>query len=281
MKKNKLILLLITVLALVFTLAACNGGAATTTEMADTTRVAATTTPLVITSSAPGTSSPLDGEDAMAAYAYISQTMNALGGYEATVVEDINYDFESTSVEMLVKVNTRNGQKAFVRTTIDDTGSTLDLTYVDGVAYCLVKSTGIEVKYKTQEDESVLSIVKELFDEQGDDSDKIASAAFGARENGSYTLNLTVTREAALETILKLYEGSTLDASAFSDIVETAVIECTSDGYVTKMTETVTYTVEGMACSIVSVATYHNVGSVPTISAPADAYNYVDADAMK
>ena len=191
---------------------------------------------------------------------------NALLPLQNPVGENIRYD----------------GKKGIMTATMDES-TTMKATYIDGLVYVVVQSTGLQMKYKTR-DESMTSAFEKIFstfEKDEEDTDKIASVTFGTRENGVYTLVATYTKEAALETIMKDYEGYEIDASAFTNITDTMVFECTADGYVTKMTETITYTVEGMECSMTTVGTYKNVGVIPEITAPADADSYMDMDAME
>ena len=91
--KSKLILLILVLVALVVTLAACGG-------TAETTANETTTVPVV-------TTTPLDGDDAMAAYEYVSEKMNALKGFEATLVEEQTVGFNNTKLVALL-VNQTN-----------------------------------------------------------------------------------------------------------------------------------------------------------------------------
>jgi len=185
-------------------------------------------------------------------------------------------------MEMFVKINLADGKKGFIGAKLDEEGSTLDMTYIDGVVYCLMKSTGVEMKYKTQE-ASLVNSFEEIFTtfEEDDEESEIASVSFGERENGVYTLTATLTKESALEALMKQYEELGMDESAFTNIEYTVVVTCNADGFASRVKQTLTYTLQGMACSIVSDSTYHNVGTVPEITAPADADAYADVDEMK
>lgn len=265
--KNKLILLLLVLVALVVTLAACGG-------TAETTANETTTVPVVKTT-------PLDGDNAMAAYEYVSEKMNALKGFEATLIEEQTVGFNNTKLEMVAKINLLDGKKGFISTKLDDKGSTLDMTYIDGVVYCLMKSTGVEMKYKTQ-DGSLINSFEEMFNSfEEDEESKIESVSFGERENGVYTLTATFAKEKALKVLMKQYEELGIDESALTDVKYTAVVTCNADGYATRVTQTITYTLQGMACSVISDGIYTNVGTLPEITAPADAYSYADADEME
>jgi len=270
--KSKLILLLLVLVALVFTFAACGENAETTTE----------STTDAVTTTAPVTTTPLDGDDPMAAYEYVSEKMNALGGFEATLVEEQTVGFENSRVEMRVKINLLDGKKGFISGKLDEEGSTIDMTYIDGVVYCFMKSTGLEVKYKTQE-ASIVNNFEEIFNtfEEDEEESRIESVSFGERKNGVYTLTATLTKKAGLEVLMKQYGELGIEESALTNIKYTAEITCNADGYASRMKQTITYTLQGMACSVVSDGAYHNVGTIPEITAPADAYSYADADEME
>ncbi|MBQ4121256.1 MAG: hypothetical protein IJD35_04495 [Clostridia bacterium] len=251
--KNKLILLVLLLVALVFTFTAC-GDTETTT--------------------------PLEGDDAKAAYDFVCEKMNALGGFEAEMLEESNNGSESASMEMSVKINFANGKKGYITTKLDDAGSLLDMTYLDGTVYCLMKSSGMEIKYKSA-DASLTAAFEELFSTFEEDDDEIASVAFGSRENGVYTLNLTATEATALEFIMNDFEDMEMDASDFSHVSLTMTLECNAEGYVTKMIQTLSYTVAGEAYTETTTCTYKNIGTLPEITAPADADSYMNMDEMQ
>ena len=273
--KNKLILLLVALLALVFTFAACSGSAATTTEAPDTTTAPVTTT------EAPVTTTPLDGDDAMAAFEYVSEKMNALLGFEVEMTEETSYNGVSDKMDMKVKVAFDEGKKAFMSVKMDE--GTMDATYIDGVVYVVMKMTGMEMKYKTQDASMTASFEKifNTFEDEHDDKADIASISFVSRENGVYKLTAVMTEEAALELVLAGYEGYEIDASAFSNVSQEITFECTADGYVTKQTQTLTYTVAGAVCTETTSGNYLNLGVIPEINAPADADSYMNMDEME
>jgi len=57
--------------------------------------------------------------------------------------------------------------------------------------------------------------------------------------------------------------------------------ECNANGYVTKIVETLTYTFDGDHCSETTTCTFKNVGTLPAVSAPADADSYMNMDEME
>ena len=268
--KSKLILFILVLVALVVTLAACDGEAETTTAPAVSTTVPATTT-------APVTTTPLDGDDAMAAYEYVFQKMKALGGYEATVTEEHDLGLQETRVKSTVKINLLDGKKGFVSSRVNKEYESVDMTYLDGVVYCLVKSTGVNVKYKTTDRATTLAFEK-LFAEM-EEENKPVTAAFVKRESGEYRFQATFDKAVGRKLVYEMYEGVSL--SAFSDIGYSVEFECNADGYITYMKYKLFFTVDGASCSYITETTYHNVGSVPEISAPADASSYVDESELE
>ena len=84
-----------------------------------------------------------------------------------------------------------------------------------------------------------------------------------------------------IKILLKSFEAQGYDASAFSDYSVTSKLVCGADGYPISSTDLLTFTMEGMACSVISETTYQNIGTVPEITLPADADSYVDADAAE
>lgn len=278
--KNKLMILLVVLVALVFTLVACGE---TTDTTADTTTVPAVTTTTTSTTATVVTTTPLEGEDAMAAYKFFSQKMNTLKGCEIEMVNESSYAGETSLMEATVKINLVDGKKGFMSMTDDSVDYVVDSTYIDGVVYMLVKMPGVEMKYKT-EDESMTSTFEGIFaafETKKDGENKIESVVFGKRENGVYTLVATQTKEAALESIMEDYEGLDIDASAFSNVSKTMTFECTADGYVTKSVERLTYTFDGEVCSEITTLTFKNAGTLPEISTPADADSYMNMDEME
>lgn len=251
--KNKLILLLLVIVALTITLTACGQEKST---------------------------NPLDGDDAKAAYDYICEKMNALDGFEADMIEASTYGGETESMEMDVKLSRQGGKKAFISTKLDDAGSFMDMTYIDGMVYCYVKSSGMEMKYKST-DASLTSGFDDIFASFEEDDEEVVSVTFGSRENGVYVLNAVATEETVLEIVMEKYEGYEMEASDFSNLSLTITMECGADGYVTKMIQTLTYTVEGESYTETSTCTYKNIGTVPEISAPADADSYMNMDEME
>lgn len=275
--KNKLMILLVVLVALVFTLVACGE---TTDTTADTTTVPAVTTTTTSTTATVVTTTPLEGEDAMAAYAFICNKMNALQGFEVNIVENSRYNDETSVMESDVKMNYADGKKGFMSTKLED-GSLVEATYIDGIVYCLMKMPGFEMKYKTQ-DESMTSTFEDWFDTfEEDEKDQVATVVFGKRENGIYTLVVTATEEGALELIMADYEGLGVDASEFSDVSNVVTYECNAEGYVIKFTETLTYTWDGDRYSETTTCTFKNVGTLPEVKAPADADSYMDMDEME
>lgn len=124
--------------------------------------------------------------------------------------------------------------------------------------------------------------VDEKFDSfEADDPDTVASVVFGSRENGVYTLVITATEEGALELIMTDYGDFGIDASEFSDVSQVMTFEYNADGYVTKMTETLTYTWDGEVYSDTITCTFKNVGTLPEVKIPADADSYMDMDEME
>ncbi len=279
--KTKLIVLLLVLVALVVTFAACGESAGTTADET-TTAPAVTTTIPVTTTTAPVTTTPIEGEDAMAAYKFMSEKMSTLRGFEVTMLSESSFGVESVSQEGSVKINLADGKKGFMSMQLEE-NSMVDATYIDGVVYCLVKMPGMEMKYKTQ-DESMTSSFETIFtafETEKDGENKIESVAFGKRENGVYTLVATATKEEALASIMEEYEGFDIDPSAFSNISHTMTYECTADGYVTKSVETLTYTFDGEVCSEVITLTFKNAGTLPEITLPADADSYMNMDEME
>ena len=285
--KTKLIVLLLVLVALVCTFAACGESAETTAEGTTTAPAVITTAPVtttipVTTTQAPVTTTPIEGEDAMAAYEFMSEKMSALLGFELTMLSESSVGVESFSQEGSVKINLADGKKVFMSMQLED-NSVVDATYIDGVVYCLVKMPGIEMKYKTQ-DQSMTSSFETIFtafETEEDGENKVATVEFVKRENGVYTLFATATKEAALASIMKDYEGIEDDPSAFSNISNTMTFECTADGYVTKSVETLTYTYAGEVCSEVTTLTFKNAGTLPEITLPADADSYMNMDEMQ
>jgi len=267
--KTKLILLLLLLVALVFTFAACEDGSETTTE--------GTTTVPELTTTAPVTTTPLDGDDPMAAYEYVFQKMKALGGYEATVTEEHDLGLQETRVKSTVKINLLDGKKGFISSRINKEYESVDMTYLDGVVYCLVKSTGVNIKYKTTNRATTLAFEK-LFAEM-EEENKPESVAFVKRESGECRFQATFDPAAGRKLVYEMYEGVSL--SAFSDIGYTVEFECNADGYITYMKYKLFFTVDGVSCSYITETTYHNVGLVPEISAPADASSYVDESELE
>ena len=270
--KTKLLLLLFVLVALVCTFASCAGEAETTAE--------STTTAPVVTTTAPVTTTPLDGDDPMAAYEYVLKKMNSLGGYEATIIEEHDLGLEETTVKSTVKVNLLDGKKGFISTRINKEFESVHMTYIDGTVYCLVKATGMDIKYKTT-DRAVTLAFDELFaelEEKGKDNDP-ESVAFVKRENGSCLFQATFSKAVGRKILFENYEGA--NPSAYSDIAYTAEFECNADGYITDITYKLFFTVNGMACSFITETTYHNVGTVPEVTAPADAYSYVDESELE
>ena len=249
--KNKLMLLLLVLVALVVTLAACGESAANT--------------------------NPLEGDDAKAAYDFVSKKMNGLGGFEADMIEASAYGDETSSMEMDVKINLTGGKKGVITTELDGEGSLLDMTYIDGTVYCLMKSSGMEIKYKSS-DSSLTSGFDELFATFEEEDDDFASVEFVSRENGVYVLKATATEETALEIIMNDFEDAEMDASDFSNLSLTMTVECDADGYVTKMMQTLSCTVEGETYTRTTSCTYKNIGTLPEITAPADADSYMNMD---
>ena len=275
--KTKLILLLLVLVALVFTFAACGE---TTDTTAENTTVPDVTTTVPVTTPP----SPLDGEDAKAAYEYVSEKMAELHGFEAKMIQESSYFGETSTMEADIKINLADGKKGFMSMKLED-GSFIDATYIDGIVYCLMKMTGFEMKYTTQ-DESMTSMFEEFFsileeDNGEEDKNEVASVVFGKRENGVYTLVVTATEEAALASIMADYESLDVDSSEFSNISNVMTFECNANGYVTKIVETLTYTFDGDHCSETTTCTFKNVGTLPAVSAPADADSYMNMDEME
>jgi len=312
--KNKLILLLLVLVALVFTFAACTENAETTAETTTTAPdvtteipaittttapdVTTTTAPIVTTSvpvtttvpattvKTPVTTTPLDGDDPMAAYKFVSEKLNALRGFEAVMVEESSYAGETSTMEVGVKISFADGKKAFMSMPIAEEGPWVDATYIDGIVYCVVKMPGLEMKYKTQ-DASMTSTFEKLFaifeekNDEDDEKDDVGSVVFGKREKGVYTLVATATEEEALESIMADYEDFEIDASAFSNISNVITFECNAEGYVTKIVEALTYTFDGEVYSETTTLTFKNAGVLPEITAPADADSYMNMDEME
>ena len=256
--KKKLVLVLVALMLVtfVFAFASCGGNGET----------------------APTTTSPLDGDDALAAYEYLSDKMNALGGFEATMVEESSYDGETSSMEMNVKLSLTDGKKGSIA--MEEGGTLLDLTYIDGTVYYLMKMSGMTMKYKST-DPSMTAAFDILFAIFEDEEEDIASAEFVSRENGVYTLKVKATDEKALEKVTESYEDMGLDNPSFSDTSLTLTLICTAEGYVSSMTQTMSYKLDGEAYSEKSTITFKNVGTVPEITAPADADTYMNMDDME
>ena len=247
--KTKLILLLLALMALAV-FAACQAEDAPVTTEAP---VSSTTTPAT-TTSAPVTTSPLEGDDAKAAYRYVFQKMKALGGYEATVEEVHGLGAQTTKLKSTVKVNLLDGKKGFISSRVNQAYESVDMTT----------------------DRAVTLAFDELFsdfEESGKESD-IASVAFVKRESGECRFQVTFDAAVGRKLVFDLYESE--HPSAFSDIGYTAEFECNADGYITQIQYKLYFTFDGARCSYITETTYYNVGSVPEISAPDDASSYVD-----
>ena len=283
--KNKLLILFVVLVVLVFALVAC--GETTDTTVADTQTISATTTnptttaPNAETTTPTVTTTPLDGMDANAAYAYVCNKMNTLKGFEAKLVESIRIADETSVMEADVKLNYADAKKGFMSETMED-GSLVETTYIDGVVYCLMKMPGLEMKYKTK-DESVSSLFEELFNifNEEEATASIASVIFGESENGVKTLVVTSSENGALESIMSGLEGLDIDASEFSNVSQVATYEYNAEGYVTRFTEILTYTWDGDTYSETSTCTFQNITTLPDIKAPADADSYMDMDEME
>ena len=270
----KKLCLMVLSLLLILLFASCQQNPPTTTK---TTEAAPD-----VTTEAVITTTPLDGTDPVAAYEYVASKMNALGGYEVISVEEQNLGYGSHVQEMLIKVNLLDGKKGFISTKVDDemTGVnyTVDMTYIDGTVYCLMKTQGVSVKYKTKE-ASVTAVFENFFDKEK--TYLLKSLSFAPLDDGTYGFDIVLENEEALKLLLKSFEAQGYDASAFSDYSVTSKLVCGADGYPISSTDLLTFTMEGMACSVISETTYQNIGTVPEITLPADADSYVDADAAE
>jgi len=319
--KIKLLLLLLVLVALVVTFAACDGESAATSAEAETTipatiaTPAVTTTPpatateLVVSTQVPATTdkvpfetnggvpistlpattgktplteSPLVGMNAQEAYEYAYKKMGTLEGFDSIMTQDVILDEEVSHTEMIVKVNLADGKKGYMSTKTDE-GSTVEMTLVDGIAYCVVKATGMEVKYKTQ-DEAITGTFEEVFTtfkEEDDLTSKIASAKILSCVNGIYTVELVATKEAAIETIMADYADLEVDPSIFSDISMIKCYEITEEGYIISALEELNYSVNGMYYQETLTCRFNNIGTVPEITVPADADSYMNMDEMQ
>ena len=135
--KTKLIVLLLVLVALVCTFAACGENTEITAEGTTTAPAVITTAPVtttipVTTTQAPVTTTPIEGEDAMAAYEFMSEKMSKLLGFELTMLSESSVGVESFSQEGSVKINLADGKKAFMTMQLED-NSMVDATYIDGV----------------------------------------------------------------------------------------------------------------------------------------------------
>lgn len=284
--KNKLILLLCAFVVFVLALVAC-GDAETTTSVAETTKA-----PLVVTAP-PGEkpnrpvetegqkpiTTPLDGDDALAAYLYVCENMASLKGFDMDMTENQIMGDETHQISMDMKLNYLDGMRIYVHMPIDEDGGTIDITVVDGMAYCVMDASGMRIKYKTR-DVSMTGDLDDIAEAFKDQEKKCVSAKWIGRKNGIYTLEVIPTQEEALNVIMHDFEGSEIDASMISDIDMLCTYQINEDGYIISGIEEVICKVNGVDYQMQSSITFKNIGKVPNITVPADADDYMDMDAM-
>lgn len=214
--------------------------------------------------------SPLDGDDAAAALDYVEGKMEALKSY--------TIDMTSTSMgvemSMSVSLDTSAEKPKFTASMDMDEGIAVSMIYVDDILYSVTTMAGMEIKMKSEGDSSdILGSVADMFNEEDNDAE-YASVEFVSRENGVYVLKAEATSEAA-KKLLESDLGE-LPTELPADLKASYTFEANADGYVTKMSYEITCTLDGESFTSKTEMSFKDFDSVPAISAPADANEYMD-----
>lgn len=281
--KNKLTYLTLALLCLVLVvaLASCSGEATqTTTAAAETSGKG----PLVVTV-APGetvkepdvTTTPAKQENALDIYLSACEKFVTTKGFDINLVQDQRWGDESYQTTIDMQINYADGERWTLRMPIDEEGGMIDVIFVDGVAYCEMNTVGMTVKYKTRDD-SMASAFEGLEEAMSGEKEKIASAKIASHKDGVYTFEVTATQEAAMEALME--EGFDESVNEISDLNMIGTYQINEEGYLIGVTEKLSCKVDGETYIASLYIRFNNVGSLPTIEVPADADDYIDADAM-
>ena len=208
--------------------------------------------------------SPLDSDDAIAAMKFVDEQMAGVKGFVGTMT----MTSEGVEMEADIKIDiSGDTPKMYMNTEI--MGMSIEATLVDGTMYMLIGMGDMTVKQKTTDKDQIDDMMGDL-NSVGEDYE-YASAEFVSRENGVYVMKATLSELDAKDMI-----GDLGDLEA-SDISATVTYYCNAEGKVSKTVAEYSYTVEGETIDGVIEMAFTSL-EVPTITAPADADQYQEAE---
>lgn len=228
-----------------------------------------------------------ENETAYSLYSGSVEKLNAAGGYEMNADVDIAITIGSQTVEGSMQMNLKaNGNNAAMDYSMDMMDNKVDMSvaYVDGVAYTEMSGVKYKAAVSEEELESDGGMASFELPEMTEDALKDIELTEDG-DNRSFTVTLTG------DDVNSFWEsiGSVADSLAemgadidFGDLTFTCTFD--KDSNMTDMKVDITYImdVSGQEASVAMSLDYDfvNIGTAPTITAPADADSYIDADSL-
>ena len=214
---------------------------------------------LTVTSCA---SSPLDGNDAVAAMKYVDEQMEGVKGFDVTMTTYM----DGEAMEFTAKFDL-SGETPKMYMVTETMGMNIETTLVDGTMYMLMTMSGMTIKQKTTDPEMIDEMMSDM--DSVNESYDYASAEFISREDGLYVIKGVLTEAAAKDSL------GDLDGLEVADVKASVTYECDKDGKVSKTTLAYSYTLAGETVEE-TVDMVFNSLEIPTITAPEDADEYTE-----
>lgn len=219
--------------------------------------------------------SPLDGDDADKAIAYVNEKMDELKS--CTMEMAVNVKVGGTAVSTTaatMKIDfDKDSPKFSAEGSVTAAGETtrMDIVYINDTSYVSVGSGVEEVKYKSSGDqEGYLDMISGLFEEESE-SETSLNAQFVSRENGVYVIRYDLSKDDIQEMMGE--DGDEL-ASLYQNLTASCTFYVNKDGYATKAEIRMNGNVQGVAMTVDYDMEFKDFNSSVTITAPEDADEY-------
>ncbi len=208
---------------------------------------------------------PLDGDDAMAAIAYVDEKMDSLKSYSMKAAAKV-------AGQEIMKMDASfdlSGESPKFTGTVESNGLKMNLTYVDGILYSESQYGGVTQKSKQKMDAD--TAMESLGTPSLGDDLEYSEAEFVSKEKGKYELKASLSAADAKKYVREILAGQGLTPSAASMDV---TYHANKDGYATKLEMAFSITVTGQKINENIMMEFSDFNDIPKITAPADADDY-------
>ncbi len=217
-------------------------------------------------------------------YTDAAEQLKAAGGYEINAKMDISVSVAGQTQDVSMDMNMKaNGDNSAVNTKMELMGQNMDVdvVYVDGVAYMNQGDSKVKTTVSLEELQEEAGMISsfELPGMSEEELNEIELTKDG--DNSSFTVTLTGDEVKDFMNHMGSLTESMAGADAtlsFGDMTITFTFDKDSALTNMKATVTATATVQGeeMTMDMSMDFDFVNIGTAPTISAPADADSYTD-----